>query len=285
MASITNLERLNKIIHLLSGQCLPKKKIMEQLRGENIIISYRTLERDLKMIKEDLGYDLLYTKNSGYQIEEEFGVEEAFLKQLDKLVSLSALECTFENIDKTPDNASFLHNVIQALCDKRVLRMDYQSFLESSLESYKVIPLLLKEYQHFWYLIGFVKKENDVKVFRLDKISNIKTGKPFLPGTISSENAHKVLSYQNRIGISTPIFETLELMKIELLVNDDVLDRISSIPIHPSQEITSNITDNFTKVYLTVIPNVDFVKIVTAELGGIKVIAPKVLVEYLEKMD
>ena len=44
---------------------------MAFLRSFNIIISYRTLERDLKQIKEELGVDLEYKRNVGYKCKNE----------------------------------------------------------------------------------------------------------------------------------------------------------------------------------------------------------------------
>ena len=48
---------------------------MAYLREYNIIISYKTLERDLKQLKEDLGFALEYKRNVGYRCENENIVE------------------------------------------------------------------------------------------------------------------------------------------------------------------------------------------------------------------
>ncbi len=42
---------------------------MAFLRNYNIIISYKTLERDLKQIKEVLGIDIEYKRFSGYKCD------------------------------------------------------------------------------------------------------------------------------------------------------------------------------------------------------------------------
>ena len=46
-----------------------KKKSWPNLRTFNIIISYKTLELDLKQIKEELGFDLEYKRNVVYKFE------------------------------------------------------------------------------------------------------------------------------------------------------------------------------------------------------------------------
>lgn len=75
MAFSEGINRLQRIIEFLSVDYQSKKEIMAYLRTFNIIISYKTLERDLKQIKEELGFDLEYKRNVGYKCENESIVE------------------------------------------------------------------------------------------------------------------------------------------------------------------------------------------------------------------
>jgi hypothetical protein len=69
MAFSEGISRLQRIIEFISIDYRSKKEIMAYLRGYNIIISYKTLERDLKQINEELGFDLEYKRNEGYICE------------------------------------------------------------------------------------------------------------------------------------------------------------------------------------------------------------------------
>ena len=75
MAFSEGISRLQRIISFISIDYRSKKEIMAYLRTFNIIISYKTLERDLKQIKEELGFDLEYQRNVGYKCENESIVE------------------------------------------------------------------------------------------------------------------------------------------------------------------------------------------------------------------
>jgi hypothetical protein len=75
MAFSEGISRLQRIISFISIDYRSKKEIMAYLRTFNIIISYKTLERDLKQIKEELGFDLEYKRNVGYKCENENIVE------------------------------------------------------------------------------------------------------------------------------------------------------------------------------------------------------------------
>jgi hypothetical protein len=69
MAFSEGISRLQRIIGFISIDYRNKKEIMAFLRSFNIIISYRTLERDLKQIKEVLDIDVEYKKGYGYKCE------------------------------------------------------------------------------------------------------------------------------------------------------------------------------------------------------------------------
>jgi hypothetical protein len=75
MAFSEGINRLQRIIEFLSVDYRSKKEIMAYLRTFNVIISYKTLERDLKQIKEELGFNLEYKRNVGYKCENESIVE------------------------------------------------------------------------------------------------------------------------------------------------------------------------------------------------------------------
>ena len=69
MAFSEGISRLQRIIGFISIDYKNKKEIMAFLRNYNIIISYRTLERDLKQIKEVLDIAVEYKKGNGYKCE------------------------------------------------------------------------------------------------------------------------------------------------------------------------------------------------------------------------
>ena len=69
MAFSEGISRLQRIISFISMDYKNKKEIMAFLRNYNIIISYKTLERDLKQIKEVLGIDIEYKRFSGYKCD------------------------------------------------------------------------------------------------------------------------------------------------------------------------------------------------------------------------
>lgn len=69
MAFSEGISRLQRIIGFISLDYRNKKEIMAFLRNYNIVISYKTLERDLKQITEVLGIDIEYKRFFGYKCD------------------------------------------------------------------------------------------------------------------------------------------------------------------------------------------------------------------------
>lgn len=92
MAFSEGISRLQKIISFVSIDYRSKKEIMANLRTFNIIISYKTLERDLKQIKEEFGFDLEYKRNVGYKCE-----NENILEAISSDIETTDFKVGFEN--------------------------------------------------------------------------------------------------------------------------------------------------------------------------------------------
>lgn len=69
MAFAKGIERLQQIVSFTSIDYRTKKEIMTHLRDCNIVISYKTLDRDLKQIREELHINIDHKRNVGYKIE------------------------------------------------------------------------------------------------------------------------------------------------------------------------------------------------------------------------
>jgi hypothetical protein len=69
MAFSKGIERLKQITRFISIDYRTKKEIMAHLRDCNIVISYKTLDRDLKQIKEELNLNIDHKRNIGYRVK------------------------------------------------------------------------------------------------------------------------------------------------------------------------------------------------------------------------
>ena len=98
---------------------------------------------------------------------------------IDKIVSrLSIPQEEEENLDQF---IQFEQNVVNAgierllpllnaIREKKIVYLDYQSFRENKIKNYEVHPKLLKEYDDRWYLIGYVPERKAHLTFGLERI-------------------------------------------------------------------------------------------------------------------
>ena len=109
MAFSKGIERLQQIISFTSIDYRTKKEIMAHLRDCNIVISYKTLDRDLKQIREELQLNIDHKRNVGYKTENnsietqldlaldtknhDVGFENAFFKIINRFVYDSVTYC------------------------------------------------------------------------------------------------------------------------------------------------------------------------------------------------
>jgi hypothetical protein len=100
MAFSEGINRLQRIIEFLSIDYRSKKEIMAYLREFNIIISYKTLERDLKQIKEDLGIEMEYKRNLGYKCENQNFIQPSsvFIESVDMTVGFETDQFKIINV-------------------------------------------------------------------------------------------------------------------------------------------------------------------------------------------
>ena len=104
--------------------------------------------------------------------------QEAISKILDA-VAISNLKGK-ENLEKRvvfEDYPSYsgrhsLGPLFEAIINNRVVNFDYKPF-GGKIGAKKAHPLLLKQYDHRWYLIAFDTKNEKIKTFGLERMSNI----------------------------------------------------------------------------------------------------------------
>ena len=292
MSNYPNIVRLTTIKYFLSQTYKTKKELLEFLEEKGEFVSARTLERDLKQLKENLGFELIYKKNKGYFIDTAQSSDIELLERFDEVVKL--LNLTSENsealkyiLNTSPvmSGINQLPTLFEAFKEKRILSFDYRKFNET-LESNKtrmVIPLWIKEHIGRWYLMALPIDGNEIRVFGIDRIHDIKKLEFYDESIITEDIQKQVDNYKFMIGINKPIFKDLTPHKIELAISDKYLDYCKTKPLHHTQKITSSTIDGFTVVEYILIPNIDLFKLIISELGDIKLIGSEKVKKYMKK--
>lgn len=69
-------------------------------------------------------------------------------------------------------DSQWLEPILQAIMNKKVLRISYHPFGRDQKE-HLISPYLLKEYHNRWYLVGHSERANNILVMALDRIQKI----------------------------------------------------------------------------------------------------------------
>ena len=214
--------------------------VIRKLENEDINTDFeyaiRTFERDKKDISTLFGISIQYNrKDKFYSIDEEEIEDQSVTRMIDAFSIHHALQ---EGNKLSPSvflekrkslGTEHIHGIIHAIQNLYILKFTHKKHWEDFTTLREVKPIALKESQQRWYLIALDKKDEQIKTFGLDRISDLKiTDAKFK--TISY-NVEK--EFRHALGIETynPV------QKIILEFSWQQGNYIKSFPLHESQRI------------------------------------------------
>lgn len=212
-----------------------------ETHGYNFIFSSRTFLRDkediLSLYKKDIRYNISTKK---YFLEEDIVPDDFGNRITDAYNTYLALNMAddvaeYIHLEKRrPQGMEQFSDLLNALRDKLVIRFGYEKYYGQHFSERKVEPLALKEFESRWYLLAKDLKDNAIKTFALDRISNLELTKQ----KYKLEKGFDVNAYfQNCFGIIRPSEPGVKPADIQLSFKGDRGKYIKSLPLHESQQI------------------------------------------------
>ena len=272
--SFENLERF-----------LEREFEMLQINDDTLEFNFskRTLQRDIKEIRNVLGIDIMYSRSQkGYYIIQDDYSSDLFLKTLEEINSFSALKLTnsLESIvyleKRKPKRAEFLPDIVQAIQRKKKIEFHYQKFGEEKETLRKVSPIAIREHNNRWYLIADDK--GTVKNFGLERMNKVKILSDKIDDNIEFNYDDK---YKFAFGIIVPTDEKPE--KIVLSVTKKQAEYLQSLPLHESQEVIET-KNNEVLIGLELFLTDDFISEILAMSRTVTIIEPKKLKDKVKSI-
>ncbi|MDM1074121.1 WYL domain-containing protein [Empedobacter brevis] len=251
---------------------------MLQIQDDTLEFNFskRTLQRDIREIRNILGIDIMYSRSQrGYYIIQDDYSSDLFLKTLEEINSFSALKLTnsLESIvyleKRKPKRAEFLPDIVQAIQQKKKIEFHYQKFGEEKETIRKVSPIAIREHDNRWYLIADDK--GIVKNFGLERMNKVAILKEKIDDNIDFNYDDK---YKYSYGIIVPISEEPE--KIILSVTKKQAAYLESLPLHESQHVLE-IKQDEVLIGLELFLTEDFISEILSMSRSITVIEPQKL--------
>lgn len=258
--------------------------IMDRDDRLNLGFSKRTFQRDIKEISNAFEIDIEYSKTyKGYFISQSKTSNPNFERMMEAFDLFNSLNLShdvspFIYLEKRrPQGTENLHGLIHAIKNRLLVKFTYEKFWDESFDERLVQPIALKEFKNRWYLLALDGKENHLKSFALDRLTNLEiTRESFLlPKAIDIEE-----EYRYCFGIICP--RNQEPHDIILSFDPFQGKYIKSLPLHESQVILTDTEDEL-KIKLRLCITHDLVMELLSLADNMKVIEPKELVEQIKE--
>ena len=250
----------------------------------NIGFSKRTLQRDIKEIRNVFGIDIEYSKsNKGYYISQNETENMSFQRMIEAFDMFNSLNLaqdltSFIHLEKRrPQGTENLYGLLHAIKNRLQIKFTYQKFWEEETSQRLVEPYALKEFKNRWYIMAKDSKDNNIKSFALDRLTNLEvtTQHYQYPDNYSIEQP-----YRYCFGIISPNDE--EPQDIILSFDPFQGKYIKTLPLHDTQQVLVD-NDEETKIKLRLCLTHDLLMELLSFGDNMKVVEPKSLADQIKQ--
>lgn len=244
MSKLEFLSRYNLIVKKLRNRPAGFKSISDYLEREselqerNFRVSIRTFQRDVKEIRSLLNIDIKFDASKKVYFINDAGQPEVNNRMLEAFDTFQALNVSdglsryihFEN--RKPQGTENLFGLLHAIKNKFQIKFSYQKFWEDQISQRMVEPYALKEFKNRWYILSKDRKDEIVKTFALDRLTNLEITKTVFE-FLSDYNPDE--SFRFCFGIISPNEEEPQ----EIILSFDAFQGkyIKTLPLHHTQEV------------------------------------------------
>jgi predicted DNA-binding transcriptional regulator YafY len=283
MSQRTTILRYHLIINKVRNsrpdfdELLDYLEYQSELQEYDFSISKRTLQRDLNDIRSIFKIDIKYNfKLKHYYIEDESRDEEQtqIFEAMDVFNALNVTDSLSSHIhfeQRKPRGTEHLMGLLHAIKNHKVTEFDHRKYFDNPPTERRVDPLGIKEYRSRWYLVARDHKDDRIKTFALDRMSNIHlTRESFTPP--ADFNLHEFFRYSFGVIVGG----NTKPSPVELSFTPFQGHFIKTLPLHASQEILID-NDKEVRIRLHVHATHDFQMDILSLLPEVRVLKPKFL--------
>ena len=245
--------------------------------------SKRTLQRDIKEIRNLFGIDIEYSrKQNGYFINQTEAENMNFNRMMEVFDVFNSLNLARDSTPyihlekRQPQGTENLHGLLHAIKNRFTIKFAYQKFWDEKGTVRFVNPYALKEFKNRWYLLAKDNKDGNIKSFGLDRLSQLDiTNQKFeYPQNYNPEE-----SYRYYFGIINP--DDLEPREIVLSFNSFQGKYIKTLPLHHSQQVLID-NENELRIKLKLCITYDFVMELLSFGAEMQVLQPASLADEIK---
>jgi predicted DNA-binding transcriptional regulator YafY len=288
MSKRESISRYNLIIKKLRKQPATFREISEFLARESEIQSYnfnvskRTFKRDIEDISSIYNIEISYDfsrKVYFIEFDQPQEVNERILEAFDTFNALNTSDRISNYIhfeSRRPQGTENLYGLLHSIKHQYEISFLYHKYWEDDDSVRSVEPLALKEFKNRWYLLAKDNKDEHIKTFALDRLSELViTQKKFnLPEDFSVPEYFK-----NCFGIIKSGYDQIQ----EVILSFDPFQGkyIKSMPLHETQVILLDNEDELL-IKLNIYVTHDFIMELLSYGDTVKVLQPESLISKVK---
>ncbi len=279
-----------------------------EYEGKQNPVSKRTVQFDIQMMRsEKLGYNApieVYDKKFYRYADEDFSITDipltetdinvltetvSMLKQFkdfslfadvsdilqrleDKIYAEKTHSQPIIHLDKNEKlkGLHFLDSIYQAIVKKVVLMVTYKSFKSTEESTFQFYPLLLKEFNNRWFLIGKRNANQPIINLALDRIVSLDFdfNKDFVDISFDPEEY-----YKNVIGVT--VNTGLQPRVVQLWIDAKNAPYVITKPLHQSQRLLQTNDDGSIIINLFLIENYELERVLLGFGDSLEVLKPE----------
>lgn len=265
------------------------KEIQDYLQREseiqeyNFNVSKRTFQRDIQDIRSIWGFDIQYDFSRQVyfiNVNEDNETSGRIMEAFDTFNALNVSERLNNSIHfdkRKPNGTELLYGILHAIKNKWQISFQYQKFWEDTTTVRVVQPYALKESKNRWYILVNDTKDETLKTFALDRMSDLEISKKkfSLPKNFSADDY-----FRHCFDVERPNDEEPE----EVILSFEPFKGkyIKTLPLHVSQQILVD-NENELRVKLNVYISYAFKQEILSHGHEVRVIKPEKLINELKK--
>jgi len=279
---ISKLKRKNCSFNELK-ECL---KLESEIQEYNLNISLRTFQRDINDIRSIYNIEIKYNKGEQVYYIEEYGTEELNERIFEAFDTFNALNITdklanYIQLEKRkPSGTENLYGILHAIKNQLIITFSYQKYWEGTIDSRCVKPYALKEFRNRWYVLAEDQKDNTIKTFALDRLTQSEISNEHFEVDKSIDTGSY---FKHSFGVVKPkMHEQSGPQEIILSFNIFQGKYIKSLPLHESQDILKdNEKELIVKLYIYLTHDL-FMEILSYG-SNVKVLKPQTLADQIKE--
>ncbi|MCG9879720.1 MAG: WYL domain-containing protein [Bacteroidia bacterium] len=252
------------------------------LANHDLAKSERTISRYLEQMRHEFGLEIIYNKTEkGYYFENSNDKEVDALLNFLHLAQYTGLEIESKNqsekqssylhfdVNQSSKGMEFFKDILFSIKNRRYIHFHHFNYHTEKITQFTLKPILLKQYQYRWYLVGLLKND-ECRTFGCDRILDLQVDIKTFPAKNTKEIRQK---FEQIIGLN---YENQTVEKIRLLLTHLQAKYLESSPLHASQHIESD-SDEGVIFALNLIPNFELIQRILMMGDQVKVLEPKSL--------